>query len=308
MRWTALGLPGAIRDARNPGVWIDDEKKIAAVGVRITRGRTMHGFALNVSTDLSWFDNIVPCGLHDKSVTSLRAQGVDVDMHAVVDALSLHTHRPSRATRRCLAAGAVRLCRRSVAGDGPGEPVTAAAPAKPAGEPVRMLGRLAGAGVDSSQAVQMGERKPEWMRVKANFGPEYLRLKKTVRDLGLTTVCEEAGCPNIFDCWNDGTATFMLNGERCTRACGFCLVDTRKPDAIDPEEPQRVAEAIARMKLDHAVLTVVARDDLEDGGAGPIAETIRAVHARCAGTAVEVLISDCKGERHRTADDLRCST
>ena len=110
------------------------------------------------------------------------------------------------------------------------------------------------------------------------------------------TVCEEAGCPNIFECWADGTATFMVNGERCTRACGFCLIDTRKPAALDPTEPERVAEAVDRMGLAHAVVTCVARDDLADGGAGAIAATIRAIRDRRPDTAVEVLISDCKGD------------
>lgn len=110
------------------------------------------------------------------------------------------------------------------------------------------------------------------------------------------TVCEEAGCPNIFECWQDGTATFMVNGERCTRACGFCLIDTRKPMPLDATEPARVAEAVVRLNLSHAVITCVARDDLEDGGAGAIAETIRAIRERKPDTQVEVLISDVKGD------------
>ena len=110
------------------------------------------------------------------------------------------------------------------------------------------------------------------------------------------TVCEEAGCPNIFECWADGTATFMINGDRCTRACGFCQVNTAKPLPLDPDEPERVAEAVARLGLAHAVVTCVARDDLEDGGASGFAATIDAIRRRCPGTAVEVLISDCKGD------------
>ena len=110
------------------------------------------------------------------------------------------------------------------------------------------------------------------------------------------TVCEEAGCPNIFECWADGTATFMINGERCTRACGFCLIDTRRPFPLDPGEPDRVAEAVARMRLTHAVVTAVARDDLADGGARAFAETIAAIRRRSPGTTVEVLIPDCKGD------------
>jgi lipoyl synthase len=133
------------------------------------------------------------------------------------------------------------------------------------------------------------------MRVKAEMGPEYRRLKETMRSLDLVTVCEEAGCPNIFDCWNDGTATFMVLGERCTRACGFCLVDTRKPLAPDAAEPARVAEAVEKMNLRFAVITMVARDDLADGGAAHVAATIAAIRDRNPATQIEALISDHKG-------------
>jgi len=114
------------------------------------------------------------------------------------------------------------------------------------------------------------------------------------------TVCEEAGCPNIYECWGAGTATFMINGERCTRACGFCLVDTRHPLPLDPDEPARVAEAVTRLGLGHAVVTAVARDDLGDGGATAFADTIRAIATRAPSTTVEVLIPDFGGD----ADDL----
>src|SRR5205085_338234 len=117
------------------------------------------------------------------------------------------------------------------------------------------------------QSVEISARKPSWTKARVRITDDYLQLKTTMRDLSLTTVCEEAGCPNIFECWGAGTATFMINGERCTRACGFCLVDTRRPDAPpDSNEPEHVAEAVARMGLAHAVITAVARDDLPDGG------------------------------------------
>jgi len=128
------------------------------------------------------------------------------------------------------------------------------------------------------------------------MGRDYLGLRRTMRSLDLVTVCEEAGCPNIFECWADGTATFMINGERCTRACGFCLVDTSRPLPLDPDEPSRVADAVARMRLTHAVVTAVARDDLADGGAGAFAATVRAIRARRPGTSVEILVPDCKGD------------
>jgi lipoic acid synthetase len=291
-----LGIPDARRLDGYPGVWVGAEpRKICAIGVRLSRGRSMHGFALNVDPDLEYFGHIVPCGIADKSVTSLKAEGVDVSMRDVVDAVV------SRAASRW---GGSSVERQDVAwrvrtedlsaftrGEGPGTPE------RPHGQssPVRLLGRLAEAGVDSTAAVSLTERKPDWLRVKANMGAEYRSLKKTMRSLDLVTVCEEAGCPNIFECWKDGTATFMINGDRCTRACGFCLVDTRKPLPVDADEPGRVAEAVDRLDLQHAVVTAVARDDLADGGASGFAETIRAVHDRRPGVAVEVLIPDCHG-------------
>ena len=179
-----------------------------------------------------------------------------------------------------------------------GPPAGAPAPSAPA-RPVRLLGRLgklAEAGVDPARALPLEARKPPWLRANAHMGTEFRSLRKTVRGLGLVTVCEEAGCPNIFECWADGTATFMINGDRCTRACGFCQVNTAKPLPLDPAEPEMVAEAVARLGLAHAVVTCVARDDLDDGGASGFAATIEAIRRRCPATAVEVLISDCKGD------------
>ncbi|MDQ4069435.1 MAG: lipoyl synthase, partial [Actinomycetota bacterium] len=180
--------------------------------------------------------------------------------------------------------------------EGGSDPSSLTADAGRGGAPVRLLGRLAEAGVQPGSGLHAGQRKPEWLRAKAHMGPEFRALAKTMRALELTTVCEEAGCPNIFECWSAGTATFMISGGRCTRSCGFCLVDTRHPGPLDADEPARVAEAVARMGLDHAVVTAVARDDLPDGGAAGFAEAIRAVRRRSPGTAVEVLIPDCKGD------------
>jgi lipoic acid synthetase len=122
-----------------------------------------------------------------------------------------------------------------------------------------------------------------------------LALKRTMRELGLVTVCEDAGCPNLSECWADGTATFMVLGERCTRACGFCLVDTRRPEAPAADEPERVADAVERMNLEHAVLTMVARDDLADGGLAHVAACVEAIRRRRPETRVETLISDAHG-------------
>jgi lipoic acid synthetase len=173
------------------------------------------------------------------------------------------------------------------------EPVSIA-PARPATSSIRLLGRLKEAGVAAPEE-DPTFRRPSWMKVKADLGPGYRETKRLMRELSLHTVCEEAGCPNIFECWADRTATFMILGDRCTRACGFCLVDTRHPLPLDPEEPARVADAVATLDLAHVVVTSVARDDVSDGGAALFAATIRAIRSRVPGTQVEVLIPDCKG-------------
>jgi lipoic acid synthetase len=153
---------------------------------------------------------------------------------------------------------------------------------------------LAEAGVTTE--VTMDQPKPDWMRARLRIAGGWLRTGRLLRELDLATVCEEAGCPKMSECWNDGTATFMINGDRCTRACGFCLVDTRRPAPPEADEPIRVAEAVARMGLDFAVLTAVARDDLADGGASGFAAAIRAIRQRTPDVAVEVLIPDLKGD------------
>lgn len=140
-------------------------------------------------------------------------------------------------------------------------------------------------------------RKPDWLRVRFPNSPVFNSTKSLISDLRLSTVCEEAQCPNRWECWSAGTATFMIAGERCTRACGFCAVDTAKPFPLDPDEPRRVAEAIQRMKLRHIVLTAVCRDDLEDGGADHFAQTIRAIRAIGAQLVIEVLTPDFNGRR-----------
>ena len=290
-----LGLGGAGRLEGYPGVWMDPEgpepRKICAVGVRIDRGRSMHGFALNLEPDLSMFGHIVPCGLTDLGVTSLAAEGVNVTMRDVVEAIVRRA--PDR-----LAPGASIERQDSSWWPGPSRTVLGVGVADGASRSRRALDRrLVDAGVDPEQGVEISSPKPEWARAQARIGPELIRLRSTMRELDLVTVCEEAGCPNIFECWADGTATFMINGERCTRACGFCLIDTKRPFPLDPGEPDRVAEAVARMKLTHAVVTAVARDDLADGGALAFAETIAAIRRRSPGTTVEVLIPDCKGDQ-----------
>jgi lipoic acid synthetase len=136
------------------------------------------------------------------------------------------------------------------------------------------------------------ERKPEWIKTRANMGPEYTRLRSLVSSEGLHTVCQEAACPNIFECWEDKEATFLIGGEKCTRRCDFCNIDTGKPDPIDREEPRKVAESVKKMGLKYATITGVTRDDLEDEGAWLYAETIRQVHELNPGCGVEMLAPD----------------
>ncbi len=312
-----FGLTGDRLD-RYPGVWVDVEtptpRKIAAIGVRLTRGRSMHGFALNVAPDLGMFGHIVPCGIADKGVTSLAAEGVDASMDAVVDVvmrLAAERWGRSGAERQDVtgrSAGDVDLSPFS-RGLGAGELVRpdqhgAVSKSSDSGSvvtglsigraPSRLERRRAQAGVEGEIGVR--ERKPDWLRVSADMGPEFLELKRTMRQHSLVTVCEEAACPNIFECWNEGTATFMINGERCTRACGFCHVDTRKPEPPDPGEAGRIADAVVAMGLQHAVITTVARDDLADHGASGFVDSIAAIRAASPATAIEVLISDCRGD------------
>ncbi len=285
----SLGVGDAGRLPGYPGIWLGplgpSPAKVAAIGVRTLRGvagrRTLHGVALNVAPDLSMFAQIIPCGISDRPVTSLAEQGLSFTIDEVADAVvgrAVAEWGPGAADDRAVTP------RRPTA-TGPGVPVE-----RPA------LRRLRQAGVDPSAGLGVSDRKPAWLRVPARMGEDYRAVARTIGSLSLVTVCQEAGCPNIYECWADGTATFMVNGSRCTRACGFCKVDTRHPLPLDPGEPERVAEAVERMGLVHAVVTCVARDDLADGGAGAIAETVAAIRRRRPGTTVETLISDCKGD------------
>ncbi len=142
------------------------------------------------------------------------------------------------------------------------------------------------------------ERKPEWIKTKAHMGPEYTRLQSLVKSEGLHTVCQEAACPNIFECWEDKEATFLIGGDKCTRRCDFCNIDTGKPDALDREEPRKVAESVKAMGLKYATITGVTRDDLPDEGAWLYAETIRKVHELNPGTGVEMLAPDFHAKAH----------
>lgn len=307
---SALGSLGfdAHTDPDYPGVWIGGAK-VCAVGVKVQGRRTRHGVAINVDTDLSMFDHIVPCGITDRGVTSLAK--IQANTGGLMTSAQT-TLGGGTGLMELLAGAFVESFNQSfnvqeVDNQGVAwrEPPVLLSDARrrsieeqsvESGVPVRLMSRLQAASV----AVPVADptfRRPEWMRVKADLGAEYRDLKRLVRELDLHTVCESAGCPNIYECWADGTATFMVLGERCTRACGFCLIDTRLPDAPDVGEPERVASAVLRMGLKHCVLTMVARDDLDDGGARHVAATVNTIRLVSPQTRIEVLISDLRGDR-----------
>jgi lipoic acid synthetase len=280
------------------GVWTA-KGKVGAIGVRVARRVTMHGFALNLHPDLSYFGMMNPCGIADRPVTTLSdlvgrkvtleeaTRAFIPNFEEVFGYVESETQlgafargqgrRPEFEVDRLLEAGTFSQEGRGV-------------------EPIMINGRLPGE-----------PPRPEWMKVTARLDGDYLELKKMMRGLQLNTVCEEANCPNIYECWGMGTATLMILGDKCTRACSFCNVTTGKPTEFDIFEPFRAAEAIHRMNLKHAVITSVNRDDLDDGGAGIFAHTIGETRRRSPGTEIEVLIPDFKGDREalQTVMDAR---
>ncbi len=266
------------------GVWTS-QGKVAAIGVRVSRGVTMHGFAVNLDPDLKFFDHINPCGLERPVTTVASLVGRRVSHEEFIDLLVPCFAEVFGAPfvddrRAAFVRGTGRdfdVDRRVAAG---------AFSAHPMAAPVLVRGRLAGE-----------PERPDWMRVKAVMNDGYRDMKNLMRSQELNTVCEEAGCPNIFECWASGTATLMLLGDTCTRACSFCDVKTGKPGEVDIFEPLRAADAVVAMNLSHAVLTSVNRDDLPDGGAGIFAQTIQEIRRRLPDCDVEVLIPDFKGDR-----------
>ncbi|MGY0236502.1 lipoyl synthase [Longispora urticae] len=156
--------------------------------------------------------------------------------------------------------------------------------------------------VEARNAETPIERKPPWIKIKAKMGPEYTQIRNLVTREGLHTVCQEAGCPNIYECWEDREATFLIGGDQCTRRCDFCQIDTGKPADFDADEPRRVAESVAQMELKYATITGVARDDLPDGGAWLYAETVRQIHQLLPGCGVELLIPDFNAKPDQLAE------
>ncbi len=269
------------------GVWTH-RGKVAAIGVRVSRHVSMHGFALNVDPDMSFFSRINPCGITDRSATSLvELTGRELVIEDIVERLIPHMQsvfgfETTEVQLGAFSRGQGRARTYEVdqlLSSGTFSPEVRAA------EPVVVNGRLEGE-----------PERPPWMKVTAAMGDGYVELKRLMRDLQLNTVCEEAGCPNIYECWGQGTATLMILGDKCTRACGFCNVTTGRPTEYDVFEPFRAAEAVEKMGLRHAVITSVNRDDLDDGGSEIFAHTVREIHQRVPGCDVEVLIPDFKGD------------
>lgn len=282
-----LGVDGW-REEGLTGVWTE-RGKVAAIGVRVSRGVTMHGFALNLDPDRSFFELMNPCGITDRSVTSVSDLiGARISLEEAVEVVVprfVEVFQPVLNEVQLAAFTRGQGRSREYEVDRMLEDGTFTVEKRRA-EPVLIGGRLPGE-----------PPRPAWMKVRARMDDGYLELKKLMRGLELNTVCEEAGCPNIYECWGMGTATLMILGDTCTRACSFCNVTTGKPTELDVFEPFRAAEAIAAMNLQHAVITSVNRDDLDDGGSEIFAQTIVESRRRSPGTDIEVLIPDFKGDR-----------
>ena len=269
------------------GVWTA-KGKIASVGIKVSKWTTYHGFSLNIFDSLDGYQLINPCGNQSEQITSIHQFNPDISFEEVASEISDNfvkvfgyantdrqfsqfTPRQLKRTKefnidQMVKDGVFKINQNKI-------PVT-----------VR--------GVLPSEP-----KRPEWMKVKANLGSDYVSLKNLLSEKKLNTVCEEASCPNIYECWSMGTATFMIMGDVCTRACGFCDVKTGRPGELDLGEPHRVAESVQAMNLTHAVITSVNRDDLEDGGSMFFADTIRAVKDKNSHCDVEVLVPDFKGLR-----------
>lgn len=244
--------------------------KIGFVGIKISRSVSHHGISLNVDPDLNPFSYIVPCSRAGDAITSMeklmgRAPGVEEV--AAVFARKMHAGAAARQV----------------------EPEEIWSLAFPGSAPVEMSA-LPRRGLPDKAGP-----KPHWLRRPIPGGPAYAKIREIMDSKNLHTVCESAHCPNLGECWGHGTATFMILGDTCTRACGFCAVNTGKPAGLDAFEPARVADAVEQMRLRHIVITSVNRDDQPDGGAGIWAQTIRAVRRKNPRTQIEVLIPDLMG-------------
>ena len=269
------------------GVWTS-VGKIASIGIKVSKWTTYHGFSLNIFDNLEGFNLINPCGNESEQMSSIHQFNNQISFEDVSSVISKNfenifnyekidkqfsqfTPKQLKTTKEF---NIDEMVKRGVF------------------KPNKNIIPITIKGVLPNEP-----KRPEWMKVKANLGNDYINLKKLLSEKKLNTVCEEASCPNIYECWSMGTATFMIMGDVCTRACGFCDVKTGKPGQLDLDEPSRVAESVKAMQLSHAVITSVNRDDLDDGGSLFFADTIRAVKELNEKCNVEVLVPDFKGLR-----------
>ena len=269
------------------GVWTP-EGKIASIGVKVSKWTTYHGFALNIFDKLEGFDFINPCGNQEEKVASVHTFNTDISFDDVVNKI----------TETFVAEFGYKDV---------GIQMSQFTPTQLKKHKKHEIDEMLDKGVFQKNnnlvpitikgLLPNEPERPEWMKVKANLGKDYRDLKSLISEKKLNTVCEEASCPNIYECWSMGTATFMIMGDTCTRACGFCDVNTGKPNDLDDLEPLRVAESVLTMELTHAVITSVNRDDLPDGGSNFFAQTINEVKRLNPSTSVEVLIPDFKGDK-----------
>ena len=269
------------------GVWTS-EGKIASIGVKVSKWTTYHGFALNIFDKLEGFDFINPCGNQEEKIASVHTFNTEISFDDVVNKIT-------------------ETFTAEFGYEDVGIQMSQFTPTQLKKQKKHEIDEMLDKGVFQKNnnlvpitikgLLPNEPERPEWMKVKANLGKDYRDLKNLISEKKLNTVCEEASCPNIYECWSMGTATFMIMGDTCTRACGFCDVNTGKPNDLDDLEPLRAAESVLTMKLTHAVITSVNRDDLPDGGSNFFAQTINEVKRLNPSTSVEVLIPDFKGDK-----------
>lgn len=276
------GIVAGRAEQKYTGVWVGDDK-ICAIGIAVKHGVTLHGFALNVAPDLSHFGWIVPCGLADRGVTSIaketgRPASVADVAKRMTGFLSASLDLPF-----------VPQDRDDFLASLPGLQASAAPAASEASA-------ADASAIPASDAPPAPGRKPEWLRIPPAPTEGAGDVHRALRDLHLRTVCREAACPNLRECFGRGTATFLVLGDTCTRDCTFCAIARGRPDAADADEPGHVAEAVVALGLRHVVVTSVTRDDLPDGGAAHFAAVVRAVREASPSTTVEVLIPDFRGD------------
>ena len=269
------------------GVWTK-EGKIASIGIKVSKWTTLHGFSLNISENTKGFDFINPCGSSNEHVVSIQQYDETVSFKEVTEIISrkfVEIFKYEKVDKQFSQFTPRQLKKKKefhidqLVNNGVFNAYKNSVP------------------ITLNSSIKSEPERPEWMKVKANLGKDYLSLKSLIKEKRLNTVCEEASCPNIYECWSMGTATFMIMGDTCTRACGFCDVNTGKPCDLDMDEPYRVAESVKIMGLTHAVITSVNRDDLDDGGSAFFAKTIDEVRLKNNQTSIEVLIPDFKGSK-----------